>query len=61
MSGPLRLIDLLAPLSLVTDLGMGAPDENALRSCLLATGLARRMGTTEPDVAEVAWENPLAG
>ena len=36
-------MDLLAPLSVATDLGMGQPPETALRSCLLATGLARAM------------------
>jgi HD-GYP domain-containing protein (c-di-GMP phosphodiesterase class II)/DNA-binding CsgD family transcriptional regulator len=39
----LRLMDVLAPLSVATDLGMGQPPETALRSCLLATGLARAM------------------
>ena len=40
---PLRLADLLAAVSLATDLGMGLPHETALRVCLLATRLARRM------------------
>ena len=34
---PLRLADLLAALSLATDLGMGLPHETALRVCVLAT------------------------
>lgn len=36
-------MDLLAALSVTTDLGMGQPPETALRSSLLATGLARTM------------------
>ena len=40
---PLRLADLLASLSLVADLGFGLPPEQAMRSCLVATALARRL------------------
>jgi HD-GYP domain-containing protein (c-di-GMP phosphodiesterase class II)/DNA-binding CsgD family transcriptional regulator len=54
-----RLIDILAPLSLVTDLGMGQPPEEAMMSCLLATGLARRMGLPEPEVADVYYATLL--
>ena len=43
--GDLRLSDLLAALSVATDLGMGQPPEKALRSCLLATGLARALAS----------------
>src|SRR5690348_16933216 len=50
---PLRLADLLAALSLATDLGMGLPHETALRVCLLATRLARRMGLHEHQVTDV--------
>jgi hypothetical protein len=46
----LRLMDLLAALSVTTDLGMGQPPETALRSSLVATGLARAMGLPEGDV-----------
>lgn len=56
---PLRLVELLAPLSLVTDLGMGAPDEQALRSCLVATGLARRMGLNEAATSDVFYATLL--
>jgi HD-GYP domain-containing protein (c-di-GMP phosphodiesterase class II) len=51
----LRLADLLAALSLETDLGMGHPPEEAIRTCLLATGLARRNGLMDADVADVYW------
>lgn len=46
----LRLMDLLAALSVATDLGMGQPPETALRSGLLATELARAMDLPEADV-----------
>jgi HD-GYP domain-containing protein (c-di-GMP phosphodiesterase class II)/DNA-binding CsgD family transcriptional regulator len=48
----LRLADLLAALSLVTDLGMGLPQETALRVCLLATRLAQRAGLPAREVAD---------
>jgi HD-GYP domain-containing protein (c-di-GMP phosphodiesterase class II) len=54
-SAPLRLADLLASLSLVTDLGFALPPESALRSCLVATALARRLGLDETEVADVYW------
>jgi HD-GYP domain-containing protein (c-di-GMP phosphodiesterase class II) len=50
---PLRLVDLLAAFSLATDLGMGLPYETALRVCLLATRLARRMAVPEHQVSDV--------
>lgn len=52
-SASLSLAGLLATLSLATDLGMGHPPEEAMRACLLAAGLARRMGLPEEDVADV--------
>jgi HD-GYP domain-containing protein (c-di-GMP phosphodiesterase class II) len=47
-----RLADLLAALSVVTDLGHGQPPEDAMRTCLLATRLAECLGLpTETRVA----------
>jgi HD-GYP domain-containing protein (c-di-GMP phosphodiesterase class II) len=48
-----RLADLLAALSVATDLGMGQEPEKAIRACLVATTLARRMGTPEAEVSDV--------
>jgi len=61
MSEPnlVRLVDLLAPLSLVTDLGMGQPAEDAMRACYLGTGLARRMGLSEGDASHVFYTTML--
>jgi HD-GYP domain-containing protein (c-di-GMP phosphodiesterase class II) len=55
----LQLADLISALSRVTDLGMGQPPEDAIRSCLLATGLARRMGLDERDVGDVYYATLL--
>ena len=43
----LRLAELIAAISLATDLGMGQPMEQALRTCLLAIGLGRRLGLSD--------------
>ncbi len=56
---PLRLAELLVPLSLMTDLGMGAPDEEAARACLVATGLARWLSLPEATVADVYYTTLL--
>jgi HD-GYP domain-containing protein (c-di-GMP phosphodiesterase class II) len=55
----LRLADLIAALSQVTDLGMGQPPEDAIRSCLVATALARRMDLSERDVGDVYYTTLL--
>jgi HD-GYP domain-containing protein (c-di-GMP phosphodiesterase class II)/DNA-binding CsgD family transcriptional regulator len=39
---PLRLAEVVAAISLATDLGMGQPLEQALRTCVLATALGER-------------------
>jgi hypothetical protein len=46
-------VDLLAGLSLVSDLGMSQPPEESLRSALVATGLARGLDLGEDEVADV--------
>jgi HD-GYP domain-containing protein (c-di-GMP phosphodiesterase class II) len=49
----LRLAELLAMLSLASDLGLGQPMEYLLHSCLLATRVAERLGLGEQDQAAV--------
>jgi HD-GYP domain-containing protein (c-di-GMP phosphodiesterase class II) len=49
----LRLAELMAALSLATDLGMGQPLEQALRTCLIAIELAERMGLAKDEISEV--------
>ena len=53
LSERVRLTDLLAAVSVATDLGMGQEPEKAIRACLVATALARRMGTPETEVSDV--------
>jgi HD-GYP domain-containing protein (c-di-GMP phosphodiesterase class II) len=52
LSGRLRLADLLGGLSIATDLGFGLPPEEAMRSCLIGTALARERGLAEEVVAD---------
>ncbi|HKZ76268.1 MAG TPA: HD domain-containing phosphohydrolase, partial [Actinomycetota bacterium] len=59
MSEALRLADLLAALSLTTDLAMGQPPEKAIRASVVATEVARHMGTPEPQVADVYYTTLL--
>jgi HD-GYP domain-containing protein (c-di-GMP phosphodiesterase class II)/DNA-binding CsgD family transcriptional regulator len=49
----LGLAELLAALSLATDLGMNNPPGEAMRACLLAAGLARKMNLSEPLVHDI--------
>lgn len=49
----LRLAELLAALSLATDLGVGQPLEQALRTCLIALALGERLGLGQDDLADV--------
>jgi HD-GYP domain-containing protein (c-di-GMP phosphodiesterase class II) len=55
----LRLADLLAGLSVASDLGFGLPPETAMRSCLLATGLARKLVLSEDEVADTFYASLL--
>jgi hypothetical protein len=49
----LRLAELLATVSLATDLSHDVPAESALRDALLAVELARLMGWTAADLSDV--------
>src|SRR5260370_17072830 len=49
----LRLAELMAALSLATDLGMGQPMEQALRTCLIAVSLGERLGLSRDELSEV--------
>jgi HD-GYP domain-containing protein (c-di-GMP phosphodiesterase class II) len=56
-SDDLRLTELVAAISLATDLGTGQPMEHALRTCLLSAAVAGELGleaTTATDVHYVA-------
>jgi HD-GYP domain-containing protein (c-di-GMP phosphodiesterase class II) len=51
--GEARLAELIAALSLATDLGMGQPLEQALRYCVLAVELGRRLGCEPATLSDV--------
>jgi HD-GYP domain-containing protein (c-di-GMP phosphodiesterase class II) len=55
----LRLADLLAALSVATDLGMGQEPEKAMRGCLVATRLARATDLPEDEVRDVFYTTLL--
>ena len=59
MAARLRLADLLAGLSIASDLGFGLPPENAMRSCLVGTALARRVGASEDEVRDTFYATLL--
>ena len=52
-SRPLRQAELLASMSLATDLGTGQPLGHALRTCTIATALAQAMGCGREEVRTV--------
>jgi HD-GYP domain-containing protein (c-di-GMP phosphodiesterase class II) len=56
----LRLAELIAALSLATDLGLGLPQEHVLRQCRIALGLAERTGVDGPQRAAVYYVAMLA-
>jgi HD-GYP domain-containing protein (c-di-GMP phosphodiesterase class II) len=49
----LRTAELVAALSLATDLGMGQPLEHELRSCLVAVRLGQHAGLDDDELAEM--------
>jgi HD-GYP domain-containing protein (c-di-GMP phosphodiesterase class II)/DNA-binding CsgD family transcriptional regulator len=55
----LRLADLLCALSVTLDLAMSQPVEKSVRSCLLATALARELDLPEPQVRDVYYATLL--
>ena len=59
MNDNVRLADLLAGLSLISDLGLGLPPENAMRSCIIGTALARKVGLDEKVVADIFYTSFL--
>ena len=57
--GRTRLAELLAGLSLVTDLARGHSPEEAVRACAVAAGLARSMGLADDDVRDAYYTTLL--
>src|SRR5687767_13679315 len=52
-SQPLRLAELIASLSLATDLGMGQPMEQALKTCLLSMMAAKSLSVSNASQTEI--------
>lgn len=52
MSG-VRLAEAVGSLSLAIDIGMGQPLEQGLRTCLVATRLATKVGVDQQDARRV--------
>src|SRR5262245_47617387 len=50
---PLRLAEVLASVSVATDLGTGQPPGHALRTCTVAASLAEAMGCSPDEVRTV--------
>jgi HD-GYP domain-containing protein (c-di-GMP phosphodiesterase class II) len=55
----LRLAELIAALSLATDLGLGQPMSHALRTCLLALGLGRALALSRRQLADTYYTTLL--
>lgn len=58
-SARLRLAELLAPLSYVTDLGMGEPEGQALRSTLLCVRLGELLGLGQAELSDCYYTTML--
>jgi HD-GYP domain-containing protein (c-di-GMP phosphodiesterase class II) len=59
MAKQLRLAELITAISLATDLGMGQPLEQALRTCLVAMGLADRLGLSDEEKSDTYYVSLL--
>ena len=57
---PIRLAEVMASLSLATDLGLGQPLEHELGVCLSALELADRLGCSADECADVYYVALLA-
>ena len=57
--GVVRLADVMAALSMATDLGMGQPAEHAMRTCIVAMRLGDALGFDDADLRDVYYESLL--
>ncbi|MCB0194464.1 MAG: HD domain-containing protein [Anaerolineae bacterium] len=55
-STPLRLAELMAALSIATDLGMGQPMEHAMRTCIVAVRLGEAAGLSDAELRDAYYE-----
>jgi HD-GYP domain-containing protein (c-di-GMP phosphodiesterase class II) len=59
MEDRVRLADLLAGLSLVSDLGLGLQPDDAVRACLIAVGLAEHLDLDRAEIATIFYTSLL--
>src|ERR1044071_5330671 len=59
LNSGVRRGEIIAALSLATDLAMGQPAEFALKSCVLATRIGRMLGLGAQDLAEIYYQSLL--
>jgi HD-GYP domain-containing protein (c-di-GMP phosphodiesterase class II) len=59
LDNEVRLADVVAGLSLISDLGFGLPAGEAMRTCLVATALARELNLSESEVADAFYASLL--
>ena len=52
----IRLAELIAALSIATDLGMGQPVEYALQSCILAVRLGQKLKLSDNELRDVYYQ-----
>jgi hypothetical protein len=52
----LRLAELMAALSIATDLGMGQPMEYAMTTCIVAVRLGEAAGLSEAELRDAYYE-----
>ena len=53
---PVRRAEILASLSMATDLAMGQPIEFALRSCVLAVRFGRALGLATEQIGQIYYQ-----
>ena len=58
-SSGIRLAELMASLSIATDLGMGQPLEFAMQACIVAMRLGDKLGLTEDELRAVYYQSLL--
>lgn len=60
-SSGVRLAEVVGSIAMATDLGLGQPLEHVLRSCVIATRFAERLGASAEDVDATYWVALLVG
>lgn len=59
IAAAIQLSEILAPLTLVTDLARDHPPEEAMRACLLAPALGKRLSLSPTDLSDVYYTTLL--